>query len=226
MSRPAISVIIPAHNRAHTLIQALESVRAQTLPADEVIVVDDGSTDGTADAVRAFSGTVTCISQANQGAAGARNRGIGAARSPWLAFLDSDDLWMPDKLELQAACLEAGPETAMVFGHMEEFASPEWTQAGGAAADPTPRPAMSASAMLARREVFDRVGLFDPGLRAGEFVEWHARASDRGFRSAMLPDVVLRRRLHAGNMVRDRARFHAHTARALKAVLDRRRAAP
>jgi len=220
-----ISVVIPAWNREHYVAAAVRSVLEQTLPPLEILVVDDGSTDGTAEVVRAFGGSVRCLAQPNRGAAEARNHGARAACGNWLAFLDSDDLWVPHKLELQAAAVRGLPEDALVFGHMEEFPSPEWQPADGLKVDTRPMPALAASALLLRRAAFERVGPFDPTLRAAEFIEWHGRASDLGCPSHVLPEVVLRRRVHAGNLVRDQARLHHHTARALKAVLDRRRAA-
>ncbi|MCB1713751.1 MAG: glycosyltransferase family 2 protein, partial [Candidatus Competibacteraceae bacterium] len=102
MPAVTISVIIPAHNRAHTLPRALDSVLAQTRPADEVILVDDGSTDDTAALLQAHYPTVRYLHQPNQGVSAARNSGIRLARGDWIALLDSDDAWLPHKLACQA----------------------------------------------------------------------------------------------------------------------------
>jgi GT2 family glycosyltransferase len=104
-----ISAIIPVFNRAETLIRALDSVAAQTRPPDEVIVVDDGSTDGVADMVARDYRDVTVIRQANAGVSSARNRGIAAASGEWIALLDSDDEWRPEKLERQTQALAEKP---------------------------------------------------------------------------------------------------------------------
>jgi glycosyltransferase involved in cell wall biosynthesis len=103
MSAQTVSVVIPCYNAASFLREALESALAQTHPPDEVIVVDDGSTDNSADIAGAFGLPVRVIRQANQGESVARNRGIEEARSEWVAFLDADDVWRPTKLERQLA---------------------------------------------------------------------------------------------------------------------------
>lgn len=102
MTRPRFSVVIPAYNAAATLAQAIESVRAQSWPAHEIIVVDDGSADATADVARGFGAAVTLIRQPNRGVSVARNAGASAATGDWLAFLDADDRYAPDRLRLHA----------------------------------------------------------------------------------------------------------------------------
>lgn len=118
MPHARISVIIPAFNRGHTLPRALDSVRAQTRAADEILIVDDGSTDNTAEVLTAFP-RVHCIRQENRGVSAARNTGIRAATGDWLAFLDSDDEWRPRKLELQVHALSSSPESRIV--HCDEI---------------------------------------------------------------------------------------------------------
>ena len=102
----AVSVIIPTYNRVHCVGEAIESVLAQDPPADEVIVVDDGSTDNTADVLAAYGNRITVLHQVNAGAAAARNTGIKHAGSDWVAFLDSDDLWLPGRLAALHSDLE------------------------------------------------------------------------------------------------------------------------
>ena len=103
-----ISALIPTYNRRTQVIEAIDSVLAQTVPVDEVIVVDDGSSDGTADAIRErFGSRVVLLEQQNAGVAAARNRGIAKAQGEWIALLDSDDTWMPKKIERQKAVIEA-----------------------------------------------------------------------------------------------------------------------
>ncbi len=111
----AISVIIPTHNRAGVVTRAVLSALAAAAPGDEVIVIDDGSTDHTAEALKPFSGRIRYVYQANAGPGPARNRGIQLARNPLIAFLDSDDEWLPDKLYLQRAVMNRYPELVFCF---------------------------------------------------------------------------------------------------------------
>ncbi len=107
-----VGVVIPTYNYAHGLGRAIESVLAQSRPADEFVIVNDGSTDGTLDAVASYGNRLRCVTQANGGAAAARNRGVRELGSDWVAFLDQDDEWLPEKLERQCDALERAPEAA------------------------------------------------------------------------------------------------------------------
>ncbi len=106
----AVSVVIPAYNEAPRITRALRSVLDQTHPVNEIIVVDDGSTDDTSDVVSQFSERVICIRQSNQGLSAARNTGISQAKSDWVAFLDADDEWLPSHIENAKIILTANPE--------------------------------------------------------------------------------------------------------------------
>ncbi len=119
-NRPfCISVVIPAFNNEKYIARAIGSVLAQTRPADEIIVVDDGSTDGTANEVRTFGDTVRLIRQKNGGASAARNAGVLAAAGEWIAFLDADDEWLPNKLELQVEHLRRHPDLMWTAGNFQ-----------------------------------------------------------------------------------------------------------
>lgn len=114
----AVSVVIPTYNRAALVLRALESVLSQCRDGDEVIVVDDGSTDGTEERLRPLAGRIAYLRTPNGGAGRARNAGIDRARNPLLAFLDSDDEWLPGKLELQRRFLDARPDVLFCFTDM------------------------------------------------------------------------------------------------------------
>ena len=114
-----ISVIIPTYNRRHTLSRAIDSVLGQAYQAAEIIVVDDGSSDGTSEWLRENFPTLQLLQHSNKGVSAARNRGIKAAKTNWIALLDSDDEWLPDKLEKQVEALKQNPE--MIFCHTEEI---------------------------------------------------------------------------------------------------------
>lgn len=219
IASPRISVVVPVFNRAELLRKAVASALAQSLAPWEIIVVDDGSTDGSGDIARAFGPPVRAISKPNGGLAAARNTGVAAASGEWIAFLDSDDLWPEGSLACRAAALAADPELSLVLGHFDCFTDdpPEATRLGQT------RPASLCSAMLARRSAWERVGPFDVARRLGEFIDWFARACDMGLRHRFLPDLVLWRRVHEGNMVRERRSEFAEYPRLIKGILDRRR---
>jgi len=115
MAQPTVAVVIPVFNGEKYLREAILSALAQTYAPNEIIVVNDGSTDGTRSIVESFGNRVVCIDQINQGAAAARNAGTKAATSNWIAFLDADDYWLPEKLKKQIAALERCPTADLVY---------------------------------------------------------------------------------------------------------------
>ena len=117
--RPRFSVVIPAYNAAATLSRAIDSVRAQTWPAHEIIVVDDGSTDATAEAAARHGDAVRLVRQPNRGVAVARNAGAAAATGDWLAFLDADDWYAPDRIKLHAEWVAEDPSLDCLTGDYE-----------------------------------------------------------------------------------------------------------
>ena len=114
-----VSVVIPTYNRAALLTEAIDSALAQDYPATEILVIDDGSTDHTADIAAAYEGRIRYFQQANGGAGAARNFGMQQARGEFIAFLDSDDLWRPNKLSLQVSIMNARPDVAMLFSEFD-----------------------------------------------------------------------------------------------------------
>lgn len=220
-----ISVIIPVHNGERYLSEAIESVLAQTYHAIEVIVIDDGSTDGSADVAKQHAPRIRCYSQAHSGVSAALNHGIVLSRESFFAFLDADDLWTKDKLKRQMAVINNDPEVDAVFGHVEQFYSPDLEEADRRRIRWHSRiaPGYSTGTMLIRREAFLRVGPFETKWQVGGFIEWYARAIEKGLKTTMLGRVLMRRRLHTSNMgIRERItqRDYLHV---LKRNIDRRR---
>lgn len=222
-----ISVVIPCHDGERYLADTLRSVLGQGHRPLEIIVVDDGSSDHSAQTVLAFGDAVRLARQPHRGAASARNRGVELATGGRIAFLDADDLWTPQALVRMGAALAAHPEAGMVVGHMQQFASPELSDEVRAAFRFSPEPvaARVCGTVLVRRSAFDRVGGFATGLESGEFIDWIARAEEAGVTAVTIPDLVLRRRLHGRNHGLVRRDARQDYVRLVKAALDRRRAA-
>jgi glycosyltransferase involved in cell wall biosynthesis len=223
---PLVSVVIPCYNAEAYLAEAIESALRQEAGPLEVVVIDDGSTDGSAGVARCFGGAVRYEYQANAGISAARNRGVELAAARYLAFLDADDVWPAGSLTLRLDMMRAYPGTACVFGAVEEFVSPDLHEDPGSRI-PLTHPAQVArlaGSMLIERDAFVRVGFFDPRLTVGETIDWVARAEDVGISMRTADAVVLRRRIHRDNTVtRERARQNDYL-RALRTTLTRRRA--
>jgi len=194
----SISVIIPTHNRAHLLPRALDSVLNQTKRAEEIVIVDDGSTDDTSDLIQSNYPEVITLHQSNRGVSAARNRGIREASGEWLAFLDSDDEWLADKLERQMAALGEHPETKVC--HTDEI----WIRCGRRV-NPMKKHAkhggwifrkclalccISPSSVLIHRSVFSDVGQFDESLPACEDYDLWLRVTAR-YPVLYLPEKLL-----------------------------------
>jgi glycosyltransferase involved in cell wall biosynthesis len=149
-----VSVVIPAYNAAAYLRDALDSALAQTRPPDEIIVVDDGSTDDTAEMVARYGDRIRYIRQINRGVAAARNRGISEARGHWIAFLDADDLWYPPKLERQCALIETLGRPALVCSDRFSFATETPPPPPDLTAPPPPPKEFSIVGILRRNTIF------------------------------------------------------------------------
>jgi len=226
-SMSTVSVIIPLFNDAAFVAEALESVLAQSRAPDDVVVVDDGSTDGGGDVARRFAPRITVLSQDNQGISAARNAGIRHARGDVIAFLDADDLWPADSLRLRLERLETEAALDGVFGEVEHFISPETDDATRARLHcPEGRTAARfAGAMLVRRRAFERVGYFDTALKVGETLDWAARLNDAGSKLAVIDELVMRRRIHGGNTMVAEQAPQTDYFKALRASLARKQAA-
>jgi glycosyltransferase involved in cell wall biosynthesis len=235
VSRPLASVVIPAYNSARFLSEALASVSAQTYAPVETIVVDDGSSDGTAEVARAHP-EVTLIEQENSGPAAARNRGFAASRGEFIAFHDSDDLMTPDKLAIQVGHLLENPEVGCVVAEQELIVEegaelPFWVEGSKVETVMPPRPPeledeplVHPMSMVVRRETFEQVGNFDESMRAAEDFDWMLRACEEEIEIARLSDVLLRRRVHPGSLTQNAAASRAGMFRAFKARIERHRA--
>jgi len=226
-SAALVSCIVPVYNGEPYVRETIKSILAQTHRPIETIVVDDGSTDGTAETVGEFIDQVKYVHQFKAGAAAARNRGIEMACGEFVAFIDADDLWHEEKLERQLIRFRVRPELAYCVTHCQNFWVPELEEEAQRYRNhriSLPMPGYVACTLLARRSTFDTVGTFNIELRHGDHTDWFLRASDRGVIGELLPDILMYRRLHSTN----RSRILAQASRdqyvmLLKETLDRRR---
>ena len=221
--QPSVSVVIPSYNYAAYLGDAIDSVLRQGHKPLELIVVDDGSTDSTEQVVSAYS-SVAYHKQENGGASLARNAGVSTARGKLIAFLDADDIWMPYKLSKQIELLRLQPELDMIFGHVDEFYTPELPVPQSPTELRKNYPGYSACTMLIKATSFDKVGGFSTTMRVGEFIDWLFRAQDCGLKSGMVNEIVLKRRIHRNNSSRQLNCDRSEYLWVLKASIDRRRA--
>lgn len=203
-----VSTIIPVYNNERYLPEALASVLEQTDVPQEVWIIDDGSTDGTLAlaqhlAAQSMRIPVTVIGQANGRAATARNTGVAHARGDFFAFLDSDDIWTAGRLGRMLDAFDADPSRDVVFGHVQQFISPELPEDVQRTffCPPAPMPGLHPGGALIRRAGYMRGGGFNTTLLHGEIIDWVNCLREAGLHEHLLPDVVFRRRIHGRNNI-------------------------
>jgi GT2 family glycosyltransferase len=215
-----VSVVIPCHNHAGFLRAAIVSALNQSYRPFEIIIVDDGSNDDSAEVAASFRNQVRLITQSNRGVAAARNRGVAASEGDVLAFLDADDAWPIESLACRLAVMAAA-DAELVFGRIRQCLG---RPAASAPSSGPEQPGRLAGAMLVTRPAFERVGWFDEGLRSAETVDWVARADEVALRQARCEATVLFRRVHSTNMTRNRAATDPNSLAVLRSAVARRRA--
>ncbi|MCX6044755.1 MAG: glycosyltransferase family A protein [Chloroflexi bacterium] len=223
-----ISVVIPVYNGERYLAEAINSVLSQDYRPLEIIVVDDGSTDGSAKVAQAFGSVVRYHYQAHAGVSSARNLGVECAQGEFLAFLDADDLWVQDKLTQQVATLTADVDLDIVFGHVSQFHSPDLddeTKRRIKCPDTLLR-GFHPGCMLLRLATFLRVGMFRADIAGGYFIEWYARAVEKELKLQTMPDILMLRRLHNTNIGLTEPHRRLDYARVLGEVIRRRHQKP
>jgi glycosyltransferase involved in cell wall biosynthesis len=235
-SNPLVSAIIPTYNRAHLVTDAVDSILGQTYPEVEIIVVDDGSTDDTLARLARYGSRIRVISQKNAGPAAARNRGIAAATGEFVAFLDSDDLWLPEKLERQVRMLERAGRSVpccvsnitMRFHKGErssfdiaalhpDFEEGIWTNVDEVLAT---RFLLFNQAVLVRREVLEKVGGFDETLWLLEDYEIALRLSLEGPWAYIREPLVIWRESRSGSLYQSVRQEEARLKEPLVQILE------
>ena len=226
MKDPLITCIVPVYNGVRYLGEALDSILGQTYRPLQVIVADDGSTDGTADVAAAYGERITYLHQPNRGYAAAKNLGLSFAQGDFIAFLDADDVWRPEKLTRQMAAMEERPAIDLCFNRYENFWMPELAEEeeryrGHSLSQP--QSSWSISTLLARRIVFKKFGDFHDGTRWLENMTWFLRVARQGGHIEVLSDVLSCRRFNVESFTRDRDKLVNNLFPILKEWRDCRR---
>lgn len=220
-----VSVVIPTYNRAADLRRALDSVLSQTFPVAEIIVVDDGSTDNTREVVAQFGSRVSYFHQNNAGGAAARNRGIRLAKGEWIALLDHDDWWMPEKIQLQVEALHRNPGAVLAYTSAW-IISLDGARAIAQAVEPAQLwPALrhsnliaSCSSVMVRREAVIAAGCFDESLSISDDWDlWIRLAQKHPF--AVVSEPVTNYMVNPNSLSHDPERTMADTEHMLEATL-------
>ena len=216
-----LSVIIPAFNAESYLRAAIDSVLAQDWPNLEVLVVDNHSTDTTASIIKSYKHPVYYLYSEMPGQPPTTNTGIRNAKGDWLAFIDADDIWAPNKLKRQFREFEIDPTLDAVFGHaVNFFGSPQNVVANQNSEMRAPLP----GTLLIRRDAFFRVGFYNEAYTIGSIIDWYLRAQELSISMRILPEVFLYRRIHDNNLgirLKVKQSDYVHI---LKAAIDRKRA--
>ena len=220
MTGPLVSVVVPVYNVEGFLREALDSLFAQDYEPFEVVVVDDGSTDGSGTIARSYP-EVRYLRQENQGPAAARNAGIAAARGEIVAFADADDVQLPTRLSVQVGHLTERPEISATLARQVWITPPPGAVPDVVWGDLDGIPAMT---MVVQKRTLAELGGFDPRLRGPEDTDLLIRMREGGHRFVVLPEIVMRRRYHGENLVAGRGDVVAPAA-LIRAKLERSRAA-
>ncbi|WP_417598658.1 glycosyltransferase family 2 protein [Pararhodobacter oceanensis] len=225
-----IGVVIPVYTGERYLDQAIRSVLSQEVDAGiETVVVIDGATDRSAEIAQGYADNGVSILKhfVNRGISAARNTGLALLSTDYLAFIDADDIWPACRLQSMIDALRANPDVGQCFGMMTEFLCPEISEERQATLrhNAKPQTAYCAAGSLSRASVFEKVGGFDEALAVGEYIDWYARAQHLEISHLVVPDLVLKRRIHGANFtVRNKSNKQGYGT-LLKHALDRKRAA-
>lgn len=225
MSTPLVSVILPVYNGARYLNETIDSVLAQTYPALELIVVNDGSTDSSEDICKTYQ-NIRYVYQENQGVPFARNNGVSLAKGEFLCFIDQDDSWKPEKTDAQGKAFEEHPNlgyclTRQEFYLTENVERPDWCPE-----DWLNRPVagFSPSTLMIRKSLFEKMGPFDTSLPTGSDTEFFFLLKDADVPFTQLEEVFVRKRIHQDNQSKSRDALRRDIMETLRRSIHRQRA--
>jgi len=216
-------VIIPVYNGEKFIREAVENVLSQNYPALEIIIVDDGSTDNTKQIIAGLTVDVRYFHQPNEGPASARNRGIKDVSGEFIVFLDADDQWPENNLNLLLNEIQKDRALDVVRGYAQLFRN---NQNGSLEFTGNPRDSFPdyIGAGIYRRAAFEKVGLYDPTMRFGEDKDWFNRARELKVKLKRVDEVTLLVRRHGGNMTEGKSLVELNTLKVYKKMLERKRA--
>ena len=227
MNSNLVSVIIPVFNAEKYVAEAIESVLSQTYKNMELICINDKSTDNSLAILESFGNKIIIINNKdNCGTAESRNKGIRLAQGEFLAFIDNDDIWESNKLEVQMNHFRNDPALDVSFSYMRCFISPELSEEVKILRyyPPDSLPGYIPSTIVVRRTSFERVGYFDSRWENGESVAWMFMAKEVGLNFGVVDEVLVKRRIHKTNKgVLDSSTSKSEYFRIIKESLDRRR---
>ncbi|MCK5542564.1 MAG: glycosyltransferase [Desulfobacterales bacterium] len=226
---PIVSVVIPTYNRKNIIVRAIESVLNQTYKNYEIIIVDDGSTDGTVDYIKNnYNFKIKCISQKNMGASSARNKGISEAKGKYVAFLDSDDEWINSKLTTQVAFLEKNPEIALLCGRtyksddIKKVNSPLTKKIVGNLFNTLySHSFVSTPTVIVKKDVLDQVGGFDTNYKSAEDFDLWLKIT-KNYQCAFLPGLIAIVNRGEDNLSTDKITLHLHAVTILESHYDKK----
>lgn len=228
--RPLVSCVVPVHNGEQHLAATLTSIAEQTWDNLEIVVVDDRCTDGSVELAKATDPRVRVVCSEQPGPAAARNAGVAAARGAYIAFLDADDLWLPQKLEVQMSWLEANPSvdlhTCLAVNFIEgDESGEELRRRYGTGLMTRPWGGYTIIGLVTPCSTFKRFGSFDETSHTAEISQWFEAAITAGATLHEIPEVLAHRRLHENNTTASMSREDSADAvlRLIKSRLDRQR---
>ncbi len=227
---PIVSVVIPTYNRKKIISRAIESVLNQTYKNYEIIIVDDGSSDGTAEYIKElYNNKINLIPQKNQGASSARNTGVAHAKGKYIAFLDSDDEWVQSKLEIQMAFLDKNPEVTLLCGRTYRADNINKVNSylteriiGDLFTTLYTHSFVSTPTVIVKRDILDQVGGFDLNYKSAEDFDLWLKIT-KNFKCAFLPDLVAIVNRGEDNLSTDKITLHKHAIEILAKYYDKNR---
>jgi len=222
-AKPLITVIIPVYNGEEFISEAINNVLGQNYPALEIIVINDGSTDNTESVVKNLDADLRYLYIKNQGPSFARNQGISYSTGDYIAFLDADDLFPENNLSILSEELVQNTEVDIVRGYAQLMKKNLLSGVYETEGDPRFSFPAFIGAALYRKEVFDKIGLFDTSLHFGEDSDWYMRATELNVRMKWLDQVTLFVRRHGKNMTEGKDLVQLNTLRVFKKAVDRLR---